>query len=541
MINFILKDVKWSKKLSLSSIPSIVIVTAIAAFCLITMLNQSNELVTNIDSASKRQQNVVTVLEAINSNRLSLALLIASAESADIRKYAIESIKSFSAIDEAMAGLKLDLPKNKNFLLLESSLADIKPVSMKLIGYGKKNRDADAMKVLAQNGESYNQIVDIANKLLINEQEKLKNNAVVQQTTNIKIIIFSGIIASLTFVISVLFNFYVVKFLSKALNKINKAMATFSDGDLTTGAIDHVSKDEIGQLYKSLVQSINSIRSIVMGIRKQTQNIGLSSKNINSNSIKTQADISQIKTDIDSFNSTIHSLNTNVLHINNLFDDSINLAQESAQQSTQAGESILNGLNSLQTFRQNSLSVIDSTKALSVSAGKITDITSTIKAISEQTNLLALNAAIEAARAGEQGRGFAVVAGEVRDLASRSGEAVEQISKLALEMNTNVSENVSNFENNFKSLDSNIQSLASVSENASTSISLSNQTIEHISQSKSEFSAQITFISQMSEFFNVLERISLTTHTDMTSLCKESDALAKSADELEQLVSQFRT
>src|SRR5207244_308921 len=62
------------------------------------------------------------------------------------------------------------------------------------------------------------------------------------------------------------------------------------------------------------------------------------------------------------------------------------------------------------------------------SAGeKIGDVLRLIGAIASQTNLLALNATIEAARAGEAGRGFAVVASEVKQLASQTAKATEEI------------------------------------------------------------------------------------------------------------------
>ena len=68
--------------------------------------------------------------------------------------------------------------------------------------------------------------------------------------------------------------------------------------------------------------------------------------------------------------------------------------------------------------------------SLAEASQRIGNVVNLISEIASQTNLLALNATIEAARAGEAGKGFAIVAGEVKNLATQTTKATNDIAGL---------------------------------------------------------------------------------------------------------------
>jgi methyl-accepting chemotaxis protein len=141
----------------------------------------------------------------------------------------------------------------------------------------------------------------------------------------------------------------------------------------------------------------------------------------------------------------------------------------------------------------------DSTmRALADGADRIGEVIGLISSIAGQTNLLALNATIEAARAGESGRGFAVVASEVKNLASQTAKATEEISAQITEIQGATQKAVSAIDGIVKTIEevSSINRViaAAIEEQNKATAEIAN-TVQHTAEATSTVTGNIATVS----------------------------------------------
>jgi methyl-accepting chemotaxis protein len=214
-------------------------------------------------------------------------------------------------------------------------------------------------------------------------------------------------------------------------------------------------KDEKGGLLERLAYGINSLQSAITQMLVENKQNGLTLNSssglllgnvhtLNQNANEAAAALEETAASLEQVTSNISSNTTNIVKM-------AQIAGAVTQSSTEG--------KALAT--QTTVAMDEINKEVS----SINEAITIIDQIAFQTNILSLNAAVEAATAGEAGKGFAVVAGEVRNLATRSADAANEIKKLV--------QNATAKANNGKKIaDSMISGYTTLNENIEQTINL---------------------------------------------------------------------
>lgn len=208
------------------------------------------------------------------------------------------------------------------------------------------------------------------------------------------------------------------------------------------------------------------------------------------------------------------------------------LSQNSSVKATAA-------IDSLAALEASFETIVEVVQQLQVNAGEINPIVNVISEITEQTNLLALNAAIEAARAGQAGRGFAVVADEVRQLASRTQDSTQEISRLIEQLNHAVANAVSQVEQSRTSaslskteVESAINSIGDIAEKIDKLNELNTMiatAVEEQSSVSEDINRNIVHMSQDAE----------SVVTNISKVNQNTESLADESDKLNNMIKRF--
>ena len=249
---------------------------------------------------------------------------------------------------------------------------------------------------------------------------------------------------------AVLLAFLLGRGLSRPLAAITAVMNRLSSGDIDVTIPGGERKDELG----TMAVAVDVFRRNMIEARalRETQDVAKQQAEIEKRALQRQM-ADRFETDVKSVVSAVAQATTDMQRVAGEITASVSGTSERAAAASNASDEASASVGTVATATEELASSVaeigrqvtfssgiadkavvkaaqttEMVGSLAAAAEKIGDVLKLIGAIASQTNLLALNATIEAARAGDAGRGFAVVASEVKELASQTAKATEEIA-----------------------------------------------------------------------------------------------------------------
>jgi methyl-accepting chemotaxis protein len=265
-------------------------------------------------------------------------------------------------------------------------------------------------------------------------------------------------LSAVALVLGLLIAFAIAKGITGPVGAMTAAMRRLADGDLGTEVPSKANKDELGTMAQAVqVFKDNAIR--VKALEDEQAALEAKAAAEKKAAMAALADRfeAEVGTVVASVSSTAEKLQVSAGAMSTTAEETSRQATAVAAASEQASTNVQTVASAAEELSSSiteiSRQVAESSRitaqavedvrhtgetveTLALAAQKIGDVVKLISSIASQTNLLALNATIEAARAGDAGKGFAVVASEVKNLASQTAKATDEIGGQIAEIQT---------------------------------------------------------------------------------------------------------